>query len=97
VKELTEPVTLMGPVAISVSEPLPWPLLFWLGELGSYAWPFSMLIAFAVSRPRRRLPPGLELVPSGAVRPPPRRRRNIVCAVTSVSIEPRPPVVRGDS
>ena len=49
-KELTEPVTLMGPVAIIVSEPSPWPLLFRLGELGSYAWPFSILIAFVVSR-----------------------------------------------
>jgi len=50
--ELTEPRTLMGPVAIIEREPSPWPLLFRLGELGSYAWPFSMLIAFVVSRTR---------------------------------------------
>jgi membrane-associated protease RseP (regulator of RpoE activity) len=53
-RELTEPVTLMGPVAIIVRDPSPWPLLFRLGELGSYAWPFSMLIAFVVSHRRGR-------------------------------------------
>jgi hypothetical protein len=57
-RELTEPVTrtLMGPVAIIVREPSPWPLLFRLGELGSYAWPFSMLIALVVNRANRRAP-----------------------------------------
>jgi membrane-associated protease RseP (regulator of RpoE activity) len=53
-RELTEPVTLMGPVAVIVRKPSPWPALFRLGELASYAWPFSILIAFVVSRSSRR-------------------------------------------
>jgi len=55
-RELTEPRTLMGPVgyAVTMREPSPWPLVFRLGELGSYAWPFSMLIVFVVSRRRRQ-------------------------------------------
>jgi len=56
VQELTEPRTLMGPVAYAVTmrEPSPWPLVFRLGELGAYAWPFSMLIVFVMSRRRRQ-------------------------------------------
>ena len=68
-RELTEPVALMGPVGIIVREPSPWPLLFRLGELGSYAWPFSMLIAFVVSRARRGH------VMSARSQDPPRARR----------------------
>jgi membrane-associated protease RseP (regulator of RpoE activity) len=49
-ERLTERGTLMGPVAIIVHKPSPWTPLFRLGELGSYAWPFSILIAFAMSR-----------------------------------------------
>lgn len=52
-QELTGPRMLMGPVAIIWREPSPWPLLYRLGELGSYAWPFSMLIALVVSRAGR--------------------------------------------
>ncbi len=53
-RQLTAPVALMGPVAIIVREPSPWPLLFRLGELGSYAWPLSIVVAFVVSRGTRR-------------------------------------------
>lgn len=55
VRELTEPRPLMGPVAIIEREPSPWPLLFRFGVLASYAWPFSMLTAFVVSRASRPL------------------------------------------
>ena len=49
-RSLTEPRVMMGPVAIIEREPSLWPWLFRFGELGSYAWPFSMLIAFFLSR-----------------------------------------------
>ena len=63
-RELTEPRRLMGPVAMNVRQPSPWPLLFRLGELGSYAWPLSMLIAFVVGRTRRgRSTPSANLTP----------------------------------
>jgi len=54
VRELMEPRTLMGPVGVIQRDPSPWPVVFRLGQLGSYAWPFSMLIVFLVSRRRRR-------------------------------------------
>jgi len=44
--------TLMGPVAIIVREFSLWPLIGRLGELAAYAWPFSIVIAFVVSRAR---------------------------------------------
>jgi membrane-associated protease RseP (regulator of RpoE activity) len=50
VERLTAPRTLMGPVAVIAGEPSPWALLIRLAELGSYAWPFSILIAFVTSR-----------------------------------------------
>ena len=55
-RELMEPRTLVAPVAYAVTmrDPSPWPLIFRLGELGSYAWPFSMLIVFVASRRRRQ-------------------------------------------
>lgn len=51
-RELTTPRTMMGPVAIIEGEPSPWPIFFRLGELGSYAWPLSILIALVMSRSR---------------------------------------------
>jgi regulator of sigma E protease len=43
---LVGPRKMMGPVAIIERPSSLWPLLFRLGELGSYAWPLSILIAF---------------------------------------------------
>jgi len=47
---------MMGPVAYALvqRDPSPWPLIFQLGQLGSYAWPFSMPIVFVMSRRRRQ-------------------------------------------
>ena len=53
-RELSQPRTLMGPVGIIQRDWSPWPLLFRLGQLGSYAWPFSMLIAIMIKRADRR-------------------------------------------
>ena len=54
VRELTEPRTLMGPVGIIQRDWSPWPVVFRLGQLGSYAWPFSMLIVMMIKRAERR-------------------------------------------
>ena len=54
VRELSEPRTLMGPVGIIQRDWSPWPLVFRLGQLGSYAWPFSLLIAIMIKRADRR-------------------------------------------
>jgi hypothetical protein len=54
VRELSEPRTLMGPVGIIQRDWSPWPLLFRLGQLGSYAWPFSMIIVMIIRRADRR-------------------------------------------
>jgi membrane-associated protease RseP (regulator of RpoE activity) len=55
VRELSEPRTLMGPVGIIQRPWSPWPLLFRLAQLGSYAWPFSMLIVAFKRADRRRV------------------------------------------
>ena len=52
-RALVGPRTLMGPVAIIEREPSPWRLLFRLGDLGSYAWPLSIVIAWVLSRADR--------------------------------------------
>ena len=54
-REMTGPRTVMGPVGILERDPSPWPYFFRLGELGSYAWPVSIFVAFALSR-RRKTP-----------------------------------------
>lgn len=53
-RKLTEPRTLMGPVGIIERDWSPWPIFFRLGELGSYAWPFSILIVAFKRADRRR-------------------------------------------
>jgi hypothetical protein len=55
--ELTKPKPMMGPVAVRPSDPSPWPLLFRLGELASYAWPLSVLIALVLNRRSARAIP----------------------------------------
>lgn len=49
-ERLTKPRVMMGPVALVAREPSPWAPLLRLGVLGSHAWPFSILIAFAMRR-----------------------------------------------